>query len=90
MSKSAAVGHSPACRASKNAMEPSLEDETLQKSSPSQREKKRMAIDFEHSASNSKAATKLVKGMQHDIVFTLERFVDWGSLAFFVSLPCKK
>ena len=74
MSK-ASVKRSPAKRASKNAVaeEPLLDEATLQKSSPLQREKNRASADFEVSASNSKAPTKVAKGRQHCIVSYIEK-----------------
>ena len=70
------VRHSPARRASKNAVaeeEPLLDEATLQKSSPLQREKSRASADLEVSASNSKAPLKVPKGRQHCIVSYIEK-----------------
>ncbi|MCO5578954.1 hypothetical protein L7F22_032805 [Adiantum nelumboides] len=74
MSKASAK-RSPAKRASKNAMveEPLLLEATLQKSSPLQWEKKRASADFEVSASNSKAPTKVAKDRQHCIISYIEK-----------------
>ncbi|MCO5593828.1 hypothetical protein L7F22_047846 [Adiantum nelumboides] len=76
MSK-AFVKRSLAKRASKNAVaeEPLLLEGTLQKSSPLQREKKRASVDFEVSASHSKAPMKVAKGRQHCIVPYIEKLV---------------